>query len=157
VLAEEGFKYDSSIYPIKGKRYGWPGFSKKICKIDLPSGKSIIEVPMSTITILNKAFPVAGGGYIRHFPFIVTKFAVKFIEKNRPAIVYMHPYEIETSHRTFPITDIPLEDRSRVLKHRKLQLRNRHTMPLKINRLLSLFNFAPLKTIISENLETSLE
>jgi polysaccharide deacetylase family protein (PEP-CTERM system associated) len=157
ILAEEGFKYDSSVYPIEGKRYGWPGFSKDICKIDLPSGRSIIEVPMSTITVLNKTFPVAGGGYIRHFPFIVTKFAIKHIEKNRPAIVYMHPYEIETEYRPFSIANIATEDKSRVLRHHRLQLRNRHTVSGKVNKLLSQFDFAPLKKVILENLKIVFE
>ena len=42
VLSQEGFEYDSSVYPIGSGRYGWPGFSKDICKVDLPSGRSII-------------------------------------------------------------------------------------------------------------------
>ena len=80
VLVQVGFEYDSSVYPISGKRYGWPGFSKDICKIDLPDGQSIIEVPMSTVTVLGKTLPAAGGGYIRHFPYIVTKLAIKQIQ-----------------------------------------------------------------------------
>ena len=54
ILAEEGYRYDSSVYPISGKRYGWPGFSQDICKVDLPSGRSIIEAPMSTVKVLGK-------------------------------------------------------------------------------------------------------
>lgn len=157
VLAQEGFKYDSSIYPISGKRYGWPEFSKDICKVDLPSGRSIIEVPMSTVTVLGKALPAAGGGYIRHFSYAVTKWAIKRIQKQRPVIVYMHPCEIETELRSFSTEHLAPEDKSRSLKHHKLQLRNRHTMPQKVSKLLSQFDFAPLKKVISENLKVALE
>jgi hypothetical protein len=157
ILAQEGFKYDSSVYPISGRRYGWPGFSKDICKIDLPSGRSIIEVPMSTVTIFGKTLPIAGGGYIRHFPYTVTRWAIKYIQKTRPAVVYMHPYEIETGLRSFPTEHLAPKDKNRAVKHHKLQLRNRHTMSRKLNKLLSQFEFAPLKKVISENLKVALE
>jgi polysaccharide deacetylase family protein (PEP-CTERM system associated) len=156
ILAQEGFEYDSSVYPICGKRYGWPGFSKGICKIDLPSGRSIIEVPMSTVTIFGKTLPVAGGGYIRHFPYAVTRWAIKYIQKTRPVIVYMHPYEIDTELQPFSTEYLAPEDKSRGFKHHKLQLRNRHTVPRKVNKLLSQFDFAPLKKVISESLKVAL-
>ncbi|MCK4788988.1 MAG: DUF3473 domain-containing protein [Desulfobacteraceae bacterium] len=157
VLAQEGFKYDSSVYPISGKRYGWPGFSKDICKVQLPSGRSIIEVPMSTVTILGKTLPVAGGGYIRHFPYPVTRWAIKRIQKQRPVIVYVHPYEIETELRSFPTKHLNTEDKNKNIRHHKLQLRNRDTMHRKINTLLSDFDFAPLERVISESLNTVFE
>ncbi|MBA7472912.1 hypothetical protein ES707_08244 [subsurface metagenome] len=157
VLAQESFKYDSSVYPIAGKRYGWPGFSKGICKVDLPSGRSIIEVPLSTVTVLGKTLPAAGGGYIRHFPYVVTKCSIKRIQKQRPAIVYMHPYEIDTELRPFPTGHLCSEDKKEVIKLHRLQLRNRDTMHRKINKLLSDFDFAPLKKVISETLEICFE
>lgn len=152
ILAQEGFKYDSSVYPISGKRYGWPGFSKGICKLDLPCGQTIIEVPMSTITILGKTLPVAGGGYIRHFPYTVTKWTMKRIQKARPAIVYMHPYEIDSEPKPFQIKHLSCGDKIRAVKFHKLQLRNRDTVRDKISALLSEFDFTSLRHVI-DNME----
>lgn len=148
VLAQEGFKYDSSIYPITGERYGWPGFSKDICKVQLPSGRSIIEVPMSTVTILGKTIPVAGGGYIRHFPYPVTRWAIKRVQKQRPVIVYMHPHEIDTKPKPFQAAHLSGGDKRNVLRFHKMQLRNRCTMQGKIFQLLSEFEFTTLRKII---------
>ncbi len=148
ILAQEGFRYDSSIYPIAGNRYGWPGFGKDICKVDLPSGRSIIEVPMSTITILGKTLPAAGGGYIRHFPYTVTKWTMKRIQKARPAIVYMHPYEIDSEPKPFQIKHLSCDDKIRAVKFHKLQLRNRDAVRDKILALLSEFDFTTLRQVI---------
>jgi len=156
VLAALTFQYDTSISPMAGKRYGWPGFDKTIHKIDLPSGRSIIEAPMSTITVLSKEFHI-GGGYMRHFPYSFTKWAIKHTQKTRPVIVYMHPYEIETELRSFSTEHLAPKDKSKGIKHHKLQLRNRHTVPRKVNKLLSQFDFAPLKRVISESLKVALE
>jgi len=150
VLVQEGFKYDSSVFPISGKRYGWPGFSKDICKIDLPSGRSIIEVPMSTITILGKTLPIAGGGYIRHFPYIVTKLAIKHIQKTRPVVVYMHPYEIDTESKIFETKYLSSKEQTKVVRLHKMQLRNRSTVTKKLTSLLKTFQFTTIAKIISE-------
>lgn len=148
VLAQESFKYDSSVYPISGKRYGWPGFSKDICKVDLPSGHTIIEVPMSTVTVLSKALPVAGGGYIRHFPYNFTRWAIKHIQKKRPIIVYMHPYEVDARAKPFQMKQLSCADKMRALEFHKLQLRKRNTVKDKILALLSDFDFGTICQII---------
>ena len=80
-LAEVGFKYDSSIVPCKGRRYGWPGFPKDINVIKLSGGETIVEAPLSTINLLGKNIPVCGGGYLRHFPFLYTRWAIRRVEK----------------------------------------------------------------------------
>ncbi|MGB8227275.1 MAG: DUF3473 domain-containing protein [Sedimentisphaerales bacterium] len=149
VLAEEGFVYDSSISPMQGRRYGWPEFKKEIHKMKLPNGQSIIEVPMSTVSLGVKELGV-GGGYMRHFPYLYTKLAIKYIQKKRPAVVYLHPYEIDTDEKEFELDKLTAQEKSRVLRHHKLQLRNRNTMKNKINKLLSDFKFASIKYVLSE-------
>lgn len=148
VLVEEGYKYDSSVFPISGKRYGWPGFGQDICKIDLPSGQSIIEVPMSTVSLLGKTLPAAGGGYLRHFPYIVTKTAIKQIQKRRPAIVYMHPYEIDLEDKKLDFSSMSYVRKCKVKQFHMLQLRNRKTVSLKLIKLLREFEFTSLSEII---------
>ena len=62
ILAELGFKYDSSIIPIRHRRYGIPGFSPEISRYTLPSGREIIELPLSTFPI--GRMRLSGGGAI---------------------------------------------------------------------------------------------
>jgi len=152
ILADEGFIYDSSVYPISGKRYGWPEFSKDICKVDLPSGRSIIEVPMSTVTVLGKTLPAAGGGYIRHFPYAVTKWAIKRIQKTRPVIVYMHPYEIDTEARAFDTEHLSYKEKNKVIKFHKMQQRNRNTVARKLVKLLNEFEFNTIGEVINRTI-----
>jgi polysaccharide deacetylase family protein (PEP-CTERM system associated) len=150
VLSQEGFKYDSSIYPISGKRYGWPGFSKGICRLNLSRGLSIIEVPMSTITIFGKALPVAGGGYIRHFPYYITKKAIERIQKTRPAVIYMHPYEIDTEKWLFRPEHLSPKDWKTAVKLNKRQFRNRQTVREKLIKLCSEFELTTITRVIEE-------
>ena len=149
VLAEEGFAYDSSIVPCQNKRYGWKGFGKDICNIALPCGLKIIEVPLSTIQIpvIGKGF-VVGGGYLRHFPYAVSKLAIKTIEKQRPVVAYIHPYEFANEPFELSVDHLPQQERSKVLRHVKLLMRNESTMPDKLLKLLSDFNFTTLWDII---------
>jgi polysaccharide deacetylase family protein (PEP-CTERM system associated) len=149
ILAEVGFEYDSSVFPISGKRYGWPGFSEGICRIELPSGSGIVEVPLSTVSVLGRSVPVGGGGYMRHFPYGITSWALRRIQKRRPAIVYLHPYEIDTQFRQIDVEHLSLEDREKAVRHHKMQLRNRKTVRDKIVRLLSEFEFAPVRQVIT--------
>lgn len=148
ILAQEGYEYDSSVYPISGKRYGWPDFSWDICKIDLPSNRSITEVPMSTVSIASKTLPAAGGGYMRHFPYSVTKAAIKHIQKQRAAIVYMHPYEIDTENKKFDLSGISFGQKCNAMKFHLVQLRNRKTVAKKLCNLLRDFEFTTLSNVI---------
>jgi polysaccharide deacetylase family protein (PEP-CTERM system associated) len=151
VLAQEGYEYDSSIYPITGKRYGWPHHNPNICKIALPSGRSILEVPMSTVSILGKTLPAAGGGYLRHFPYIVTKKAIRRIQKDRPVIVYMHPYEIDSENKDLDLNSISYRQKCRIKKFHFLQMRNRKRVAGKLINLLEDFKFTTLSQIIKNS------
>jgi polysaccharide deacetylase family protein (PEP-CTERM system associated) len=157
VLAELGFKYDSSVFPIAGRRYGWPGFSKDICKIDLPTGLSIIEAPLSTIEIFRKTIPAAGGGYIRHFPYAFTSRAIKRICNNRPVIVYMHPYEIDTIEKKLDKKHLSCKEKGRAKNFHIMQKKNRKTVVKKVLNLLSEFEFTRLDEVIKKSLRDSPE
>jgi polysaccharide deacetylase family protein (PEP-CTERM system associated) len=151
ILAEEGFHYDSSIVPCNNPRYGWKDFSKDICRIDLGDGLSIVEVPMSILPIpmTDKGF-VTGGGYFRHFPYFISHAVIKYLQKTRPVIVYMHPYEF--GDEIVPLSIEHLSKKSRF--HAQWLLRkatkNRHTMPAKLQKLLSAFEFGTVKQVINK-------
>lgn len=97
ILVEAGFEYDSSIFPVQHDRYGIPDAKENPHKLITPNGNSLIEFPLSTAKIFNRKIPVAGGGYFRLYPYMVTKAGLSQINrKNRPFIFYLHPWEIDT-------------------------------------------------------------
>lgn len=99
VLAEMGFKYDSSIFPVRHDLYGIPGAPRGIHQRQLPSGDSIWEFPPATVRLAGQNLPVAGGGYLRVLPMGFTRWAVRKIHhKDRlPVMVYFHPWELDPS------------------------------------------------------------
>lgn len=97
ILAELGLVYDSSIFPIKLKRYGIANFNRMDALYDLPNGKQIVELPLTVGEVNGKTVPVAGGGYIRAFPeFFLNKIFKKLDESQQDVMLYMHPYEFDT-------------------------------------------------------------
>jgi len=96
ILIEEGFLYDSSIYPIRHDIYGMPG-SERFHHFINRNGGCLHEFPAPTYRIFGQNIPVAGGGYLRLFPLSVTKAVVKSINKREgePVIFYIHPWEID--------------------------------------------------------------
>jgi len=151
MLSKAGYRYDSSIFPFRGRRYGWPGFSRDICEIELPNGQSIIEVPMSTVKILGKLFPACGGGYLRHFPYFYTDFAIRSIIPLRPVILYMHPYDFDTEPGPKDIITKLRKAPLRAKFHHIQQFHNRHTVIRKLRLILNKYQFAPIREIISNS------
>ena len=96
ILAESGFVYDSSIFPVRHDRYGMPDTPEYPYHLKTPAGHSIIEFPLSTAKILNYRLPVAGGGYFRLYPYWLSKMGLKQINRQqKPFIFYLHPWEID--------------------------------------------------------------
>lgn len=149
IIAEAGFRYDSSIMPKRMGRYGWPGFNKKIDKITTPSGKDIIEVPLTTYSVFGMEIPVCGGGYLRLFPYSVTKKAFEMIGADRPVILYLHPYELDT--RKYPDYYFEALSKSGFWKRYRMKSMwwNRKTVYKKLISLLDNYNFETVKNIIS--------
>jgi polysaccharide deacetylase family protein (PEP-CTERM system associated) len=158
ILAEEGFSYDSSVVPFKNPRYGWRGFSEDICRVDLGGGLSIVEVPMTAIRIplLNKGF-LTGGGYLRHFPYWIFKGIVRHIQKQRPVIVYVHPYEFGTDRLTLFCDHLSNKQKGIAHRYLKVAMRNRETVPDKVLKLLCDFEFTTMRNVVKESLAGSNE
>ena len=96
ILAEAGFEYDSSIFPVRHDRYGIPDAEDAPHILRTPGGHSLIEFPLSTAKIFNHKFPVAGGGYFRLYPYALTKAGLRQINhRKQPFIFYLHPWEID--------------------------------------------------------------
>ena len=97
-LIDLGFRYDSSIFPIAGHdRYGIPGASVEIGPVTAPSGRTIVEFPMSAAMFFGVQVPVSGGGYFRILPYWLTRTGLKQINEQagRPFTFYLHPWEVD--------------------------------------------------------------
>jgi polysaccharide deacetylase family protein (PEP-CTERM system associated) len=96
VLIEEGYEYDSSIFPIRHDRYGIPVSDRRPYAIERPQG-TLIEVPGSTTPFGPVNLPVAGGGYFRILPYWWTHWGIQRVNQleHRPAVFYLHPWEID--------------------------------------------------------------
>jgi len=97
ILAEEGFTYDSSIYPIHHDLYGVPGARRFPYMHACGNGRELLEFPPATLRFLGTNFPVAGGGYLRIFPSVYSELAFRTFEKNygQRLVVYLHPWEVD--------------------------------------------------------------
>ncbi|QEG42473.1 XrtA system polysaccharide deacetylase [Roseimaritima ulvae] len=95
ILSEQGFTTDSSIFPIRGHdRYGMPNAKQEIHTLPTASDR-IQEFPPTLETVAGIKVPI-GGGYFRLLPASVTSAAIRKIEaQNRPAMFYIHPWEVD--------------------------------------------------------------
>lgn len=114
ILEKHKFKYDSSIFPIKTEIYGVPNAPLKIyrpskmdvAKIDI-EGK-IVEFPLTVLRYAGLNIPVAGGFYLRVLPLWFIVRAIKAVNRERPAIIYIHPWEV---YPGTPRIDAPFKSR----------------------------------------------
>ena len=103
VLAEAGFIYDSSIFPVRHDRYGIPDAKEHPHHLETPSGKQLVEFPLSTAKYFGYRLPVAGGGYFRIYPYALTRAGLGQINRNaRPFIFYLHPWEVDPGQPRVP-------------------------------------------------------
>jgi hypothetical protein len=95
LVVEAGFEIDSSIFPMRTKRYGITGWPAGPSRAKMPGGAALLEVPVAVLRYGAMWLPVAGGGYFRLLPQQFLRWALSSITATgRPAIVYCHPYEI---------------------------------------------------------------
>lgn len=95
ILEEEGHLYSSSIYPVKHDLYGMPSAPRFMFKPD--NTRSFLEIPITTLNILNNNLPCGGGGFFRLYPYLLSKIAYKYLNsiENQSGIFYFHPWEID--------------------------------------------------------------
>lgn len=95
VLAEEGYRYSSSIYPIRHDYYGMPEASRVPF---YPRGAAgTLEIPMTTVSVAGKNLPCSGGGYFRLLPYSFSRWQMRRVNRveQRPCVFYFHPWEID--------------------------------------------------------------
>jgi len=115
VLAEAGFQYDASVFPVKHQWYGVPGAPDRPFLIQGPDGGRLLEVPPLTWSpggVLKPIaasrggkLPVAGGGYFRLLPLWFMKRGLRqAAQQGRPAILYFHPWEFDPDMPRMPLS-----------------------------------------------------
>ncbi|TAK84353.1 MAG: DUF3473 domain-containing protein [Betaproteobacteria bacterium] len=135
VLNGLGFRYDSSIFPFKRERYGIDGAPTRPYKVC----GGMLEFPMSTVSVLGKILPVAGGGYLRLYPYAVTKHAIAAMNADgRPAMVYIHPWELDPEQ---PVINADLGNR---VRHRV----NLNKTEARLEALCRDFRFGPAREVL---------
>lgn len=143
ILAEEGFTYDSSIFPIRHDLYGFPGAQRTPYHVETKGGSRIAEYPPATVRLRGMNFPAAGGGYLRILPFPYTEWAIRRLagEASPVIVVYVHPWEVDPEQ---PRIAGPAKSRFR-------HYTNLRAMQPRIRRLLAKHPFQPFREIVDKN------
>jgi len=149
VLAEEGFTYDSSIYPIHHDLYGVPGARRFPYTHRLKDGHSLLEFPPATVQVLGQNLPCAGGGYLRIFPPAYTHWAFRKFQEDygKRVVVYFHPWELDS-------------EQPRIREKLKSRLRhytNLDKMTDRLEILLQTYSFQPFRELVSVKRDSSLQ
>lgn len=148
ILVEEGFEWDSSVFPVRHDIYGIPGFSRFPVRIRCTAG-TLLEIPPSTVRFAGMTLPVAGGGYFRLLPYAVTRWAIRRINRvdGAAAMVYVHPWEFDV-------------DQPRLAARASARLRqyaNLAQTERRLRRLLRDHRFAPLRDVFRKGCATELD
>lgn len=102
VLHEAGYRYSSSIYPIRHDLYGMPEaprFKYRPC-----GEQGILELPITTVAFGQHKFPCGGGGYFRLLPYGISRWALRRVNRQdqQSGIFYFHPWEIDPEQPRVP-------------------------------------------------------
>ena len=140
VLRETGHDYSSSIYPIRHDLYGMPSAPRFAFR---HNGDGLLEIPVTTVRVLNQTLPCGGGGYFRLLPYRVSRWAMRRVNQHdrQACVFYFHPWEID-----------PAQPRPR---HLRLKTRVRHYLNLKrmeqrLTRLLQDFRWGRMDQIFAQ-------
>jgi polysaccharide deacetylase family protein (PEP-CTERM system associated) len=92
-MVEAGYRYSSSIYPIRHDHYGVPDAPRFPHEV----APGLLEVPVATVRMMNRNWPAGGGGYFRLLPYEVSRWTLRRINKvdGKPAMFYFHPWELD--------------------------------------------------------------
>jgi polysaccharide deacetylase family protein (PEP-CTERM system associated) len=131
LLEDLGFRYSSSVYPVRHDHYGFPEFPRFVHR---PEGCSeLIEIPVTTAKAFGRNWPCGGGGYFRLLPLGYTQTALRSVNREgKSAVFYLHPWELDADQPR--VDGIPLKSRFR-------HYVNLSRMPAKLARLLGAFSW----------------
>ena len=149
ILREEGVEYDSSVFPIRHRRYGISTAPRFPFRIETPLGNGITEFPLSTYCLAGERLPFCGGGYMRLLPWYLIQKAIRRLNSNsEPAIVYFHPYEFTKEKSILKTGHLATDIKFRF--YRILQNIGRSKSETKLRKLLTHFAFSSIKNVLNE-------
>jgi polysaccharide deacetylase family protein (PEP-CTERM system associated) len=145
LLATLGYRYDSSIFPVRNWRYGIADFAPVPQRLDTEAGP-IYEFPLSVRRVLGRNLPASGGAYFRLYPYSLTRANIQAAERTgSPVVFYLHPWELDPDHPR-----IGFYWKARITHYANLGSTKR-----KLSRLLKEFRFAPLGEVLDYELDGS--
>jgi polysaccharide deacetylase family protein (PEP-CTERM system associated) len=134
ILLEEGYTYDSSLFPVRRRGYGYAIGQRDPYWIERPAGR-IAELPPATLSFGGFNVPAAGGAYFRLFPYRLIQAGLRDAERRGvPGTFYIHPWELDAEQ---PRLAVPLATRFR-------HYGGLHRTVGRLERLLSEFRFRPI-------------
>ncbi|MBU6256960.1 MAG: DUF3473 domain-containing protein [Burkholderiales bacterium] len=103
VLARAGYRYSSSIYPIRHDHYGMPDAPRFAHEV----AAGLLEVPVTTLRLAGRNLPSSGGGYFRLLPYPLSRWMIRQVNRQdrQSAIFYFHPWEIDPGQPRIPGID----------------------------------------------------
>jgi len=147
-LAEKGFRYSSSLYPVKTDHYG-AGTAPRVPFFPVDR-QDIIEIPMTVCDLPFRRIPASGGGYFRLLPYIVSRFLLTTGQRQAqcPGLFYMHPWELDLGQPI--IRQAPWLSRFR-------HYTGQASLPAKLAKLSRQFNWGRMDEVFSHLILTSNE
>jgi len=141
-LIEEGFRYDSSTFPILHDRYGRPGAPRFPYGIWRSGLAWLTEFPIGTARILGVNLPIGGGGYFRLSPFDLIRRGIHHVNTHdrQPVMFYFHPWELDPGQPRPPMA----------WRHRFRHYVGLETEAIKLRLLLSLFSFGTARAVLEQ-------
>ena len=115
-IAEAGYRYSSSVYPIRHDHYGAPDAPR----FPHESRDGLLEIPVTTARVLKTNLPAGGGGYFRLMPYALSRSLIRRVNEvdGRPAVFYFHPWELDPDQPRVPGTSLKTRFRHYVNLHR---------------------------------------
>ena len=92
-IADAGYRYSSSVYPIRHDHYGMPDAPRFAHE----ARSGLLEIPVATVRLLSSNWPAGGGGYFRLLPYCLSRWSIRRVNvvDRQPAMFYFHPWELD--------------------------------------------------------------
>lgn len=145
-LAEAGYQYDSSVFPARRGHGGMAGARRAPHAIRTRSGASVVEFPISVVDLFSARVCLFGGGYLRLFPWWLTRAAARRVQQQGQSVIYyVHPRELDPEQQRLPMN----------LARKFKSYVNLHTTQRKVESILREFEFVTFREYLGEFSEAS--
>ena len=140
IIKSCGLTYDASIFPVRRRLYGVPDWPPNARKLE----NGLWEFPPATVRWAGQNFSVAGGGWLRMLPYGLIRRGLRSPNVSSPAVVYIHPHEVDPAGIALRHRPSRLYTRAVVA----LEQTGKQQNPVKIRQLLADFDFCRLDSFL---------